>query len=67
MDMSFSNQALAAEMIARDPAGLEPGVSSIPEAIDAEIARLKLASMGVVIDTLTAEQEKYLASWEMGT
>jgi len=67
MDMSFSNQALAAEMIARDPAGLAPGVSSVPEAIDAEIARLKLASMGVGIDTLTAEQEKYLASWEMGT
>jgi len=67
MDMSFSNQALAAEMIARDPEGLARGVSSVPEEIDAEIARLKLAAMGVGIDTLTAEQEKYLASWEMGT
>ncbi|HET9581748.1 MAG TPA: adenosylhomocysteinase [Gemmatimonadota bacterium] len=67
MDMSFSNQALAAEMIARDPAAIEPGVSAVPEAIDAEIARLKLAAMEVGIDTLTAEQVKYLASWEMGT
>jgi adenosylhomocysteinase len=67
MDMSFSNQALAAEMIARDPEALPPGVSSVPEEIDAEIARLKLAAMGVRIDRLTAEQEKYLASWEMGT
>ncbi|HWC05862.1 MAG TPA: adenosylhomocysteinase [Gemmatimonadota bacterium] len=67
MDMSFSNQALAAEMIARDPEALPPGVSSVPEEIDAEIARLKLAAMGVRIDRLTPEQEKYLASWEMGT
>jgi adenosylhomocysteinase len=54
-------------MIARDPEALPPGVSSVPEEIDAEIARLKLAAMGVRIDRLTAEQEKYLASWEMGT
>ncbi len=67
MDMSFSNQALAAELIASDPEGLEKGVHPIPEEIDAEIARLKLAAMRIEIDRLTAEQERYLASWETGT
>ncbi|MGH7557307.1 MAG: adenosylhomocysteinase [Gemmatimonadota bacterium] len=67
MDMSFSNQALAAELIASDPEALPQSVHSVPEEIDAEIARLKLAAMGVDIDRLTEEQEKYLASWEMGT
>lgn len=67
MDMSFANQALAAELIARDPAALEKRVQPIPEEIDAEIARLKLAAMAIGIDRLTEEQKHYLASWEMGT
>jgi adenosylhomocysteinase len=67
MDMSFANQALAAEYLVKHAKELEKLVYSVPEDIDKEIARLKLASMGVSIDTLTAEQEKYLNSWEMGT
>jgi adenosylhomocysteinase len=67
MDMSFANQALSAEYMAKEHKGLEKRVYSVPKEIDTEIARLKLASMGVKIDTLTPEQEKYLASWEMGT
>ncbi len=67
MDMSFANQALAAEYLVKHARELEKLVYSVPEDIDKEIARLKLASMGVSIDTLTAEQEKYLNSWEMGT
>ncbi len=67
MDMSFANQALCAEYVARNHASLEPEVYDVPEDIDREIARLKLHSMGVAIDTLTPEQERYLASWESGT
>lgn len=67
MDMSFANQALGAEYMLKHGAGLKPDVYTIPEAIDREIARLKLVSMGVEIDTLTEEQAKYLASWEEGT
>jgi len=67
MDMSFANQALAAEYLVKHAKELEKIVYSVPEDIDMEIARMKLASMGVSIDTLTAEQEKYLNSWEMGT
>jgi adenosylhomocysteinase len=67
MDMSFANQALCAEYLKGQVAKLEKKVYSVPEEIDAAIARLKLAAMGVAIDALTAEQEKYLASWEMGT
>jgi len=67
MDMSFANQALSAEHMAKEHARLEKRVYPVPKEIDREIARLKLASMGVEIDTLTPEQEKYLASWEMGT
>jgi adenosylhomocysteinase len=67
MDMSFANQALGAEYMVRHAAELEKKVYPIPPAIDREIARLKLAAMGVNIDTLTAEQEKYLNSWEEGT
>jgi adenosylhomocysteinase len=67
MDMSFANQALGAEWMARNGPSLEKRVYPIPEQIDREIARLKLHAMGVRIDTLTAEQEKYLASWEEGT
>ncbi|HPX11785.1 MAG TPA: adenosylhomocysteinase, partial [Syntrophales bacterium] len=67
MDMSFANQALSAEYLVKEGAGLEKKVYTVPAAIDGEIARLKLASMGVSIDTLTEEQEKYLKSWEVGT
>ncbi len=67
MDMSFANQALSAEYMAREHTSLEKRVYPVPKDIDREIARLKLASMGVVIDRLTPEQEKYLSSWEMGT
>lgn len=67
MDMSFANQALAAEFVVKNHKKLERRVYVVPEKIDAEIAKLKLRSMGTKIDTLTAEQKKYLASWEMGT
>jgi adenosylhomocysteinase len=67
MDMSFANQALSAEYIAQNGNGLKPDVYPVPKEIDREIARLKLRSMGITIDSLTDEQEKYLASWEMGT
>jgi adenosylhomocysteinase len=67
MDMSFANQALSAEYIVKNYKSLEKKVYPVPPAIDKEIARLKLAGMGVRIDTLTKEQQKYLASWEMGT
>jgi adenosylhomocysteinase len=67
MDMSFANQALCTEYIARNYASLEKKVYGVPLDIDREIARLKLASMGVEIDSLTPEQDEYLHSWEMGT
>ena len=67
MDMSFANQALAAEYMVKNHASLEHTVYSVPEEIDNEIARLKLAAMGVKIDVLTAEQEAYLNEWRMGT
>ena len=67
MDMSFANQALAAEHLAVNAADLERKVYVVPEQIDKEIARLKLETMGVAIDTLTEEQAKYLASWDEGT
>ena len=67
MDMSFANQALSAEYMAKNAASLDNTVYVVPEDIDAEIARLKLYSMGVEIDALTEEQEKYLASWDQGT
>jgi adenosylhomocysteinase len=67
MDMSFANQALCAEYITKHGEKLEPRVYRVPEHIDKEVARLKLASMGVEIDSLTEEQEEYLSSWEMGT
>ena len=67
MDMSFANQALAAEYMKDNAATLEARVYSVPDDIDAEIARLKLESMGIKIDTLTEEQETYLSSWEEGT
>lgn len=67
MDMSFANQALASEYIASNHTSLKPGVHTLPKEIDIEIASLKLNSMGMSFDTLTAEQEKYLNSWESGT
>ena len=67
MDMSFANQALSLEYMVKTRGTLKPRVYPVPEDIDKEIARLKLKSMGVSIGTLTAEQVKYLASWEMGT
>jgi adenosylhomocysteinase len=67
MDMSFANQALAAEFMVKNAKDLESKVYPIPPAIDREIARLKLAAMGVTIDELTPEQTKYLNSWEEGT
>ena len=67
MDMSFANQALSAEYMVKNSSTLEKKVYSVPEDIDKEIARIKLAAMGVKIDTLTGEQIKYLNSWEEGT
>lgn len=67
MDMSFANQALAAEYMLKNAGKLEKKVYTIPEDMDKEIARLKLQAMGVNIDTLTDEQFKYLNSWEEGT
>lgn len=67
MDMSFANQALASEFLLRNKGKLEPKVYALPEEVDREIAALKLAAMGLNIDTLTAEQEHYLNSWEEGT
>lgn len=67
MDMSFANQALTLEYLVKNADKLEKKVYSVPEEIDQKIAKLKLAAMGVAIDELTAEQVKYLASWEEGT
>ncbi|MGO9376131.1 MAG: adenosylhomocysteinase [Syntrophobacteraceae bacterium] len=67
MDMSFANQALCSEYMAKNHASLKNQVYRVPLDIDREIARLKLASMGVKIDSLTSEQDTYLHSWEMGT
>ena len=67
MDMSFANQALCAEHIAKHHKDLALAVHDVPQEIDREVARLKLQAMGVSIDTLTDEQQKYLASWESGT
>jgi len=67
MDMSFANQALCVEHIARLPERLPPAVHRVPTDIDQKVARLKLRSMNIDIDELTAEQRKYLESWEAGT
>jgi adenosylhomocysteinase len=67
MDMSFANQALCIEHMAKSKEPLARNVYPVPEVIDKQIAREKLAAMGVAIDQLTAEQKKYLASWDMGT
>jgi adenosylhomocysteinase len=67
MDMSFANQALAAELLAKESSRMAKAVHRLPANVDQEIARLKLQSMGVSIDTLTPEQVEYLASWDAGT
>ncbi|MBA3690118.1 MAG: adenosylhomocysteinase [Actinobacteria bacterium] len=67
MDMSFANQALAAEWVVKERGNLEPRVHEVPVQIDKDVARLKLRAMGVEIDTLTDEQDRYLHSWEQGT
>ena len=65
--MSFADQALCAEYIAKNGRELEKKVHRVPEEIDRKVARMALESMGITIDTLTKEQEKYLKSWESGT
>jgi adenosylhomocysteinase len=67
MDMSFANQALSCEFVVDNAADLERRVYPVPEEIDNEIARLKLETMGIEVDTLSEEQAKYLASWDEGT
>jgi adenosylhomocysteinase len=67
MDMSFANQALSAEYVAKHHGELEPRVYVVPEAIDAEVARLKLAALGKTLDDMTPEQKAYVASWQHGT
>ncbi len=67
MDMSFANQALSAEYVALHHAELEARVYVVPEAIDAEVARLKLAAMGITLDAMTPEQLAYVSSWQQGT
>ena len=67
MDMSFANQALAAEFVAKHHAELEPKVYVVPEEMDREVARLKLQSLGITIDTMTPEQLAYVNSWQEGT
>jgi len=67
MDMSFANQALAAEWLAKDGAGLEKKVHRLPESLDQEVASIALQALGGGLERLTAEQEEYLASWEQGT
>ena len=67
MDMSFANQALCMEYLVKNKGKLEIKVHTVPEEIDKEVARLKLKAMGIAIDTLTAEQQRYLSSWEEGT
>jgi adenosylhomocysteinase len=67
MDMSFANQALATEYLVKNAKSLERKVYTVPREIDEQVARLKIAAMGLSIDRLTPEQIKYLASWETGT
>jgi adenosylhomocysteinase len=67
MDMSFANQALSAEYVAAHHAELTPQVYVVPEAIDAEVARLKLEALGITLDEMTAEQKAYVSSWQHGT
>ena len=65
MDMSFANQALGIEFIVKNKGNLENKLYTLPESVDVDIAKLKLESMGISIDTLTAEQQEYLNSWNI--
>jgi adenosylhomocysteinase len=67
MDMSFANQSLGAEYLVKNAASLSKDVHRVPETVDREIARIKLQAMGASVDVLTPAQQKYLASWDMGT
>jgi adenosylhomocysteinase len=67
MDMSFANQALCLEYLTGMKGRLKPAVYPVPEEIDQQVGKLKLASMNIRIDSLTKEQKKYLESWESGT
>jgi len=67
MDMSFANQAMSVEFLTREARRLRRDVYRVPENIDREVARLKLRSMGIVIDELTREQDRYLRTWSEGT
>ena len=67
MDMSFSNQAMAAEWLALRAGTLAPGIYTLPEEIDMEVARIKLASLGAGLEELTEEQKAYLSGWREGT
>jgi adenosylhomocysteinase len=67
MDMSFANQALSAEYMAKNHASMENKVYSVPEELDKNVAKMKLESMGFNIDKLSPEQEEYLAGWSEGT
>jgi adenosylhomocysteinase len=67
MDMSFANQALSSEYMVKNHSKLENKVYSVPEELDKQVAKMKLESMGVQIDRLSAEQEEYLAGWSEGT
>ena len=67
MDMSFANQALSCEYLIKNGARIAPHVYPVPKEIDREIARLKLAALGVSLDRLTPAQQRYLSSWELGT
>jgi adenosylhomocysteinase len=67
MDMSFANQALALEYVVKNHSKLEKKVYSVPEELDRRVAQMKLESMGIKIDRLSPEQEKYLSSWGEGT
>jgi adenosylhomocysteinase len=67
MDVDFAGEALCLEHLVRSGDSLEPGVHGVPERIDREVARLKLESLGVEIDSLNADQRRYLQGWEQGT
>ena len=67
MDMSFANQALGIEFVLKNKGKLENKLYTLPKSVDEEIARIKLESMGIEIDTLTDEQQEYLNSWTSGT
>ncbi|CAI8026400.1 Adenosylhomocysteinase [Geodia barretti] len=67
MDMSFANQALSVEYLVKNHGNMDPGVYVVPVDTDQEVGRLKLASMGIAIDSLTANQQRYQESWEEGT